>query len=228
MNLTCCVVLDQFLHSNINTRTDAYGGSTEARCKFPLDLITAVAGAIGASNVGIRLEPAGLYNGTYGDERIETWSHLCKRLASYPEDNKLSYVHFIEPRMDRVEACGDVFYDSWSLPKISNDRFRRIMQEAGVPCFACGGFGPDKASAALDPKGWDGVAFAKWFVSNPDLPERLRLEKRLQTYDRSRFYGSWDGIRTNGYTDYPSWEQEEENKHAADTMVPAETALGGV
>ena len=62
-------------------------------------------------------------------------------------------------------------------------------------------------TSAINSK-WDAVVFAKWFVSNPDLPERLRLGKLLHAYDRSRFYGSWDGVRERGYVDYPTWQEE--------------------
>ncbi|KAI5459678.1 NADH:flavin oxidoreductase/NADH oxidase [Mariannaea sp. PMI_226] len=204
-------LLDQFLHSNLNTRKDSYGGgSVETRSKFVLDLVAAVSAAIGPSNLAIRLEPAGLYQGTYGEERVETWSYLSRELASiYQGDNKLSYVHFIEPRFDRIEAEAERFNKTWSLPTVSNEPFRAIFKSAGIPCFSCGGWSDSNAQDAIVAR-WDGVVFAKWFASNPDLPERLRLGKPLHTYDRSRFYGSWDGVRERGYTDYPTWEEEEE------------------
>lgn len=221
-----CPVLDQYLHSNINTRTDAYGGSPEARCKFPVDLVRAVADAVGASNVGVRIEPAGLYNGTYGGERVETWSYLCEQLASTRTGSrKLSYVHFIEPRLDRVETSGDVFHNSWTLPEVSNATFRAIIQAAGIPCFTCGGWDPESAPSAVESAGWDGVAFARWFVSNPDLPERLRRGKELQAYDRSRFYGSWDGVRSRGYTDYPTWDQQEAQERVKEAKEASESKL---
>lgn len=211
-------MLDQFLHSNINTRRDSYGGSPEARCKFPLQLIAAVTTAIGSSNVGVRIEPAGLYNGTFGDERVQTWSYLCEQLAAaYSAQDgsvdRLSYVHFIEPRMDRVEQYGERFWNGWSLPKVSNKPFRDILRRSGIPCITCGGWEASTAVSAVSDagdgsaEGWDAVAFARWFVSNPDLPERIRLGKPLGEYDRSRFYGSWDGIREKGYVDYPTWEE---------------------
>lgn len=190
-------------------RTDAYGGSPSARTKFVLDLVAAISAAIGPSNVAIRLEPAGLYQGTYGAERVETWSYLAQQLAAtYRGNDKLSYVHFIEPRFDRIEAESERFDKTWSLPSVSNEPFRAILEDAGIPCFSCGGWNGDNAADALREK-WDGVVFAKWFVSNPDLPERLRLGKALHAYDRSRFYGSWDGVRERGYVDYPTWEEEE-------------------
>ena len=210
-------VLDQFLHSNINTREDSYGGSPQARCKFPLDLVAAIATVVGPSKVAMRLEPTGLYNGTYGSERVETWSYLCEQLAStYQDENKLSYVHFIEPRFDRITEQGDAFHKSWNLPTVSNEPFRDIIKRAEIPCISCGGWDATKVTDAAAK--WDLAAFAKWFVSNPDLPDRLRLGYPLQKYDRSRFYGSWDGIRENGFVDYLTWE-EEENKRRQETLA---------
>ncbi|KAF2108489.1 hypothetical protein BDV96DRAFT_616290 [Lophiotrema nucula] len=160
-------LIDQFLHSNLNLRSDEYGGSPEARCKFPLDLLDAVASATGPSNVAIRLEPACSYQGTYGMERVETWSYLCSQIASKysGSSEKLSY-------------------------------------KVGIPCISCGGWDESNVSDGVK-QGWDGIAFARWFVSNQDLVERLRTGAKLQDFDRSRFYGSWDGERGHGYTDYP-------------------------
>ncbi|KAI1868736.1 uncharacterized protein JN550_006311 [Neoarthrinium moseri] len=216
-------LLDQFLHSNINTRTDEYGGSAEKRCKFVLELTAALAAAIGASNVAIRMEPTGLYQHTRGGERVETWSYLCQKLAdTYQGDKKLSYVHFIEPRFDRIdsEAEKDNFYKSWSLPIVSNEPFRKIISDKGIPTFSCGGW-DDKNSADAIEKGWDGVVFAKWFTSNPDLPDRIKNGQALAEYDRSRFYGSWDGIRENGYTNYVVYEEEIKAKAEQEEKPPS-------
>jgi 2,4-dienoyl-CoA reductase-like NADH-dependent reductase (Old Yellow Enzyme family) len=62
---------EQFLSSNINTRTDDYGGSPERRCKFVLELMDALAGAIGEDKLAIRLTPFGLYNQARGMQRME-------------------------------------------------------------------------------------------------------------------------------------------------------------
>lgn len=215
-------VLDQFLHSNINTRTDEYGGSPEKRSRFVLELTAALAEAIGASNVGIRMEPAGIYQHTRGAERVETWSYLCQQLAETYSDDKLSYAHFIEPRFDRIdsEAEKDGFYKSWSLPEVSNEPFRKILADKGIPVISAGGWDDKNAAEALQ-KGYDGVVFAKWFTSNPDLPERIRKGLRLAEFDRSRFYGSWDGIRENGYTIYPTYEEGLEKTREQEEKIPS-------
>lgn len=86
---------EQFLSSNVNKRTDEYGGSPEKRCKFVLELMDELAKTIGEDKLSIRLSPFGLFNQARGEQRVETWTHLCKELKrSLPG---LSYVSFIEP-----------------------------------------------------------------------------------------------------------------------------------
>ena len=42
-----CKLLDQFRARDFNHRTDAYGGSLENRCRFPIELLTAIRAAVG-------------------------------------------------------------------------------------------------------------------------------------------------------------------------------------
>ncbi|KAH8890204.1 FMN-linked oxidoreductase [Thozetella sp. PMI_491] len=221
-------LVDQFLHSNINTRTDEYGGTPEKRTKFLLDLLAAVTEAVGPENVAVRMEPTGLYQHTRGADRVETWSHLAERIRdTYSGDKKLSYVHFIEPRFDRIdsEAEKEGFYKSWSLPKVSNAPFRTILKD--TPCISAGGWGADNASEAVESGDWDALVFAKWFTSNPDLAERLRNGWALAEYDRSRFYGSWDGVRENGFTVFPAYEPPELEEVTSPTKRKREEADEG-
>lgn len=86
---------EQFLSSNVNRRTDLYGGSPERRCRFILELMDALAVSIGEENLSIRLSPFGLFNQARGEQRLETWMFLCEELKkAHPA---LSYVSFIEP-----------------------------------------------------------------------------------------------------------------------------------
>lgn len=88
-------LIEQFLASNINKRTDAYGGDYEKRCAFALELMDELSRAIGEENVAIRLTPFGLFNQMRSEQRLETWQTLCKKLKeAHP---KLSYVSFVEP-----------------------------------------------------------------------------------------------------------------------------------
>ncbi len=86
---------EQFLSSNINKRTDDYGGTHKKRCKFVLELMDELAKSVGEDNLSIRLSPFGLFNQNRSEQRLKTWSFLCQRLKeAHP---KLSYVSFIEP-----------------------------------------------------------------------------------------------------------------------------------
>jgi NADH:flavin oxidoreductase / NADH oxidase family len=86
---------EQLLGSNINTRTDEYGGTHEKRCKFVLELMDGLAESVGEENLAIRLSPFGLFNQNCSGRRIKTWSYLCPKLKEVHP--KLSYVGFIEP-----------------------------------------------------------------------------------------------------------------------------------
>ena len=87
---------EQFLSSNVNRRTDEYGGSPEKRCRFVLELMEELAETVGGGeNLAIRLSPFGLFNQARGEQRVETWSFLCRRLKETLP--RLSYVSFIEP-----------------------------------------------------------------------------------------------------------------------------------
>ena len=88
-------LVEQFLASNVNKRTDAYGGTYEKRCAFALELMGELGKAIGEERLAIRLTPFGLFNQIRSEQRLETWQTLCRRLK---EDLPgLSYVSFVEP-----------------------------------------------------------------------------------------------------------------------------------
>ncbi|KAK7757469.1 hypothetical protein SLS62_000484 [Diatrype stigma] len=214
---------EHFLSSNSNRRTDAYGGATvEGRCRFPLELMAALADAVGQENVAIRLSPFGLFNQARGDQRLETWSHLCRELRrALP---RLSYVSFIEPRFEQLLAAGekDRFLASWGLADVDLAPFRAIFSGGGdsdgsaarpTPFFSAGGFNDTNAWGVLERTGYDALLFGRWFTSNPDLVERLRHGWPLRPYDRSRFYGPFEDNAV-GYVDYPFYKE-------GDVSIPA-------
>ena len=86
---------EQFLSTNINKRTDEYGGSIEKRCAFVLELMKELANTVGEENLAIRLTPFGLFNQARSEQRVETWTFLCEKLKQ--QHPNLSYVSFIEP-----------------------------------------------------------------------------------------------------------------------------------
>ena len=77
-----------------------------------------------------------------------------------------------------------------------------------TPFFSAGGWNDTNCWGVLETGECDALVMGRYFLSNPDLVERLRLGKPLTKYDRATFYGPLDD-RQKGYTDYPTWEEQE-------------------
>ncbi|KAH8732671.1 hypothetical protein GQ44DRAFT_765758 [Phaeosphaeriaceae sp. PMI808] len=215
-------LLDQFMHDNVNKRTDQYGGSIEGRTRFPLEVIQECARAIGADRVGIRLSPFNYFQSTKDSNPNEHWSYLCEKIASLPQDVRPVYVHMVEPRFDEVldekakldalaaytSPGGKGVEAEATAPSegISLIGFRKILQKGGVKFIAAGGFNRDNAAPKVESGDADLIIFGRWFISNPDLPKRLAEGLKLSQYDRDTFYGA--DPPSKGYVDYPNYEQD--------------------
>lgn len=172
-------LVQQFLAGNTNRRTDRYGGSATGRIRFAVEVVEAIAGAVGADRVGLRISPAKEVNGIAEDDSLELYTALVEALA--PLD--LAYLHLVEPA---DAAITEKVRATWPGTLIVNphpgDRPYAVLAEN-----------------ALD-RGADLVSFAKAFLANPDLVERLRRGAALNEPDPATFYGG----DHRGYTDYPT------------------------
>ncbi len=182
-------LLEQFLQSRCNHRTDAYGGSIENRARLMLEVARAAAAAIGASRVGIRLSPYGRANDSGEADPMPLYSHVVTEL------NKLglAYLHLIEPR---ASGAGPREVDHQDVPSAA-ELFRPLWNG---PLIAAGNFTAESAEAFVAAGHADAVAFGRYFISNPDLPERIRRRAAFTPYNRKTFYGG----SAEGYTDYPA------------------------
>ncbi|MFM1988252.1 MAG: hypothetical protein RJA99_1209 [Pseudomonadota bacterium] len=182
-------LLEQFLQSRTNRRTDAYGGSIENRCRLPLEVVRAVAAACGADRVGIRLSPFGVANGSGEDAPEPLYRHLIRELDAMG----LAYLHLIEPR---ASGAGQREVDHQGVPSAAT-LFRADWRGALI---AAGNFRGEGAAEMVAAGHADAIAFGRLFISNPDLPRRLRIGASLAPYDRSTFYTQGEA----GYLDYPA------------------------
>jgi N-ethylmaleimide reductase len=181
-------LLEQFLQSRSNLRTDQYGGSIENRARLLLEIAQAVSGVWGANRVGVRLSPHGIANGSGEPDPMPLYSHVVQALNPLG----LAYLHFIEPRSSgagRAEV-------NWQNVPSAMVLFRPIWKGKLI---AAGGFTGETAEAAIAEGHADAVAFGRIFISNPDLPRRLQRGFPLTPYNRKTFYGGEEA----GYTDYP-------------------------
>ncbi|KAF9077408.1 NADH:flavin oxidoreductase/NADH oxidase [Rhodocollybia butyracea] len=187
-------LLDQFLQDVSNDRTDEYGGSVEKRARFPLEVVDAVAKAVGAERTAIRLSPWSEFQGMRMSDPKPTFRYFVEELKkAHPT---FSYIHVVEPR-----SQDDPKMD---LPEGESLDFLREVwtQEESARWFiSAGGADREIGIQTADDKG-DLVAYGRWFLSNPDLPYRLEHNIPFNAYDRSTFYVA-DGKVPEGYTDYP-------------------------
>jgi N-ethylmaleimide reductase len=176
-------LVHQFLAPGSNQRTDEYGGSPANRARFGIEVTRAVAAAIGADKVGIRISPAHNIQGATEEDPADvaaTYSALVDGIA----DLGLAYLSVLaDPAQELVQ---------------------RLRKDFGGVLIANDGFGEvttrEKAQAVLDADLADAVAVGRLFLANPDLPARWQQGADLNEPDPDTFYGGG----AEGYTDYPS------------------------
>ncbi|KAG5636243.1 hypothetical protein H0H81_008673 [Sphagnurus paluster] len=148
-------LLDQFLQDTANDRKDGYGGSLEGRSRFFLEIVDAVARAIGPERTALRLSPWSKFQGMGMADPVPQFTHLVTSLRTNHPD--LAYIHVIEPR-----ASGDSDCDY--APHESNDFIRKIW--AGKPYISAGGHTKESALEATRKDEWNLVAFGRFYTSN--------------------------------------------------------------
>jgi N-ethylmaleimide reductase len=185
-------LIEQFLQSKTNLRTDRYGGSIENRARFPMEIVHAATGVWGADRVGVRLSPYGVANDSGEADPMPLYSHVVASLDKLG----LAYLHFIEPR---ASGAGRAEVNHQNVPS-AMVLFRPLW--SGV-LMTAGNFTGETAEAAIAAGHADAIAFGRIFISNPDLPRRLRHGYPLAPYNRATFYGG----ETTGYTDYPVYDE---------------------
>jgi N-ethylmaleimide reductase len=184
-------LIDQFLRSGSNHRTDTYGGSIENRARLLVEVMTAIAQEIGGDRTGIRLSPVTPSNDAQDNDPQPLFKHVASALGPLG----LAYLHIIEGATGgaRDHTQGDAPFDYAA--------FRAAYKSAGGTGAWMVNNSLDKTIAEQSLQdGADLVAFGKLFIANPDLTRRLREDAPLNTPERATFYGGG----AKGYTDYPA------------------------
>jgi N-ethylmaleimide reductase len=175
-------LIDQFLRSGTNHRTDLYGGSLANRTRFLLEVTAAVCDAWGGGGrVGVRLSPTSSFNSMHDDDPMTTFPYAAAALADFG----LAYLHVIEAQ---------------PIPEGLPEATPALRRAFPGPLVINGGYDRDRAEAALAAGLGDAVAFGTKFLANPDLPARLAAAAPLNDVDRPTMYGGG----AHGYTDYPA------------------------
>ncbi|MDG3088554.1 alkene reductase [Vibrio hannami] len=180
-------LINQFIDSEANNRTDEYGGILKNRLRFLDEVVAAMVDAIGADRVGVRLAPLTTLNGTVDANPIETYTAAAALLNKH----NIVYLHIAEVDWD----------DAPDTP-ISFKQALRDTYE-GVLIYA-GRYNGEKAEQAISDGLADMIGFGRPFVSNPDLPERIQNGYPLADHDPSTLFGGAE----KGLTDYPTYNEQ--------------------
>ncbi|NYE60581.1 2,4-dienoyl-CoA reductase-like NADH-dependent reductase (Old Yellow Enzyme family) [Duganella sp. 1224] len=170
-------LLDQFLQSKTNQRTDSYGGPVENRARLMLEVADAAISVWGPGRVGMHLAPRRDSHDMGDDNPAETFGYVARELGK----RKIAFIF-------TREALGE---DSLSP---------LIKQEFGGVFIANEKMDKVVAQQLLDSGKADAVAFGKDYIANPDLVERLKADAPLNKWNADTFYA----VGATGYTDYPA------------------------
>jgi N-ethylmaleimide reductase len=177
-------LIDQFLRSNSNKRTDEYGGSKENRIRLLIEISKAVVEAIGNEKTGVRLSPFISFKDMNDPEILDTIMLASEEL------NKLdiAYIHLCEADWD-------------DAPQISDEFRKELRTKFKNTIIATGNKTPQTGEKLIENNLVDLVGFGRKFLTNPDYPKRVKLNTSLnEISDNHTLFG---GGTERGYTDYP-------------------------
>lgn len=177
-------LIDQFLHSGSNQRSDVYGLTAANRVRFLAEVTERVLEVWNQKRIGVRISPTGTFNDMHDDNPEETFGLAVERLNSY----RIGYLHVVESTQDgRQNNERD-----WAL-------LRHLRKQWNGFYIVNGGYDGARGKEAVLSGYADAVAYGRAFLANPDLPKRLELGVPLNEPDQQTFYGG----DARGYTDYP-------------------------
>ncbi|MDC7707025.1 alkene reductase [Vogesella indigofera] len=175
-------LIDQFLNTAANQRTDRWGGSVENRIRFAVEVARATVAVIGAGRVGMRISPYGVFNAQVPDAEMDD---VYLRLIDELNALGLLYIHVVD-------------HSAMGAPEVSPELKARLRAAFNGQYILSSGYDVARAEADLDAQRGDLVAFGRPFISNPDLVAKLKSGQELVAPDFATFYTPGE----KGYTDY--------------------------
>jgi len=180
-------LIDQFLQSKTNQRTDIYGGTSENRFRFLQEILTAVTTVFPVERVGVRLAPNGNFNDMGSPDYQGSFLHYASRL----NDMTLAYLHVMDGLAFGFHDLGE---------PMTLQGFRAVFKG---PLMGNCGYTQETAAAAIRDGHADLIAFGRPFITNPDLVERFANSWELHPdADPS----VWSKPGPEGYLDYATYK----------------------
>ena len=178
-------LIDQFLQSRTNVRTDQYGGGIENRYRFLAEVVTAVCSVWPSHRIGVRLSPNGNFNDMGSPDFREQFLYTATQLDSF----NLAYLHIMDGLAFGFHELGE---------PMTLSEFRTVYH--GALIGNCG-YDKDTADKAIADDNADLIAFGRPYISNPDLVERFAQNAQLNETADMEFWYTPSGEK--GYTDFP-------------------------
>jgi N-ethylmaleimide reductase len=180
-------LIDEFLQSKTNHRTDQYGGSIANRYRFLQEVVEAVLTVWDAGRIGVRLSPNGSFNDMGSPDYRESFTYIAQQLNSY----QLAYLHLLDGLAFGFHELGE---------PMTIAEFRKIY--AGVLIGNCG-YDRTDAEKAIASGDADLVAFGRPYISNPDLAARFANNWELNPDAEMNV---WYSPGAEGYTNFPAYQ----------------------
>ena len=180
-------LVDQFTQATCNQRTDDWGNSIENRARFALEVTKAVVSAVGSDRVGMKLSPWGKIQGMGTmEDLVPQFQYLVSNLR----EMGLAYLRLANSRWleETVTAEAEIFAHVWG-------HSRPLLLEGGYDAVSAQEEADDRFRSYNV-----AISFGRLFISNPDLPFRIKAGIKFQQYDRDTFYTPLSEL---GYVDYP-------------------------
>ncbi|GKY91766.1 hypothetical protein MPSEU_000148300 [Mayamaea pseudoterrestris] len=184
-------LVDQFIQSSSNSRTDEYGGSMENRTRLLVEIFQAIvdSGAFPADRVGFRLSPNGAFGGMGSEDNFETFIHVAKTM----NELKPAYLHL-------MDGLGFGFHNKCKVVRAAD--IRKVFDG---PIIANVGLTKETAEGLVRSGAADLVAFGRPYIANPDLVERFQNNWPLaESTDQAHW---WGHLGAEGYTDFPAYSE---------------------
>ncbi|WP_059000687.1 alkene reductase [Leptolyngbya sp. NIES-2104] len=179
-------LIDEFLQSKSNHRSDRYGGSIENRYQFLKEIVEAILTVYPSERVGVRLSPNGAYNSMGSPDYRETFLYVASQLNAY----KLAYLHLLDGLAFGFHELGSPM----TLPE-----FRQVFDQ---PLMGNCGYTQADAETAIANGSADLISFGRPFISNPDLVDRFKNGWELNP---SSDMSQWYSFGAEGYIDFPAY-----------------------
>src|SRR6202158_1716715 len=169
-------LLDQFIETGTNRRTDTYGGPVENRTRLLFEVAEALIRIWGADRIGVGVSAMGQVDDIYDDQPEATFGYIAERLSDY----RFAYLHIVNPALEQMQSGKAPDPRALAMVETIRKKYRGTL-------IVAGGFGADTAAQWLREGNADLIAFGRKFIANPDLPERMRLRAPLHNDDPTTY-----------------------------------------